>query len=71
MNVSRSLSVAIIGAGISGLMAANALSKHHINVRLFEKSRGVGGDWCLQSRIEGAALSGLAIAERTLNLVSS
>lgn len=35
-------SVAIIGAGISGLMLARAL-KEHANVTVFEKSRGVAG----------------------------
>ena len=36
-------SVAIIGAGVGGLMAARTLFDHGINVQIFEKSRGVGG----------------------------
>lgn len=36
------MNIAIIGAGISGLTCANALSQHH-NVKVFEKARGVSG----------------------------
>ena len=35
--------VAVIGAGISGLIAARTLQDHGIPVTVFEKSRGVGG----------------------------
>lgn len=35
--------VAIIGAGLSGLIAARTLKDHGIDVQVFEKSRGVGG----------------------------
>ncbi len=35
--------VAVIGAGLGGLAAAGALSSQGIEVRIFEKSRGVGG----------------------------
>ncbi|MDA8744552.1 FAD-dependent oxidoreductase [Rubripirellula amarantea] len=35
--------VAVIGAGIGGLMAARTLMDHGIDVTVFEKSRGVGG----------------------------
>jgi photolyase PhrII len=46
--VSRSRSdpmprVAVIGAGISGLVCARTLADHGLDVRLFEKSRGLGG----------------------------
>ena len=34
--------IAIIGAGISGLIAARNLIQKH-NVTIFDKSRGVGG----------------------------
>lgn len=37
------MTIAIIGAGIAGLSAANHLLNHGKDVRLFEKSRGVGG----------------------------
>jgi photolyase PhrII len=35
--------VAVIGAGLSGLMCACTLQDHGFEVRVFEKSRGVGG----------------------------
>ncbi len=35
--------VAIVGAGLAGLTCAQSLSKHGVNVRVFEKSRGAGG----------------------------
>lgn len=35
--------VAVIGAGIAGLMAARTLRDHGLDVTIFEKSRGVGG----------------------------
>ena len=37
------LSVAVVGAGISGLFAARTLTDHGLEVRVFEKSRGPGG----------------------------
>ena len=38
-----SLRVAVIGAGISGLICARTLADHGVAVTVFEKSRGVGG----------------------------
>lgn len=35
--------VAVIGAGLGGLMAARTLSDHGLDVTVFDKSRGVGG----------------------------
>jgi photolyase PhrII len=35
--------IAIIGAGIGGLMAARTLADHGLDVTVFDKSRGVGG----------------------------
>ncbi len=35
--------VAVVGAGIAGLSAARRLSEHGCQVRVFEKSRGLGG----------------------------
>ncbi|MCC9643712.1 NAD(P)-binding protein [Rhodopirellula sp. JC740] len=35
--------VAIVGAGLAGLIAARTLSDHGLDVQIFEKSRGVGG----------------------------
>lgn len=35
--------VAIVGAGLAGLVAARTLQDHGLDVQVFEKSRGVGG----------------------------
>lgn len=46
MNLSRTTSIqsiAVIGAGISGLCAARTLTKSGMLVTIFEKARGVGG----------------------------
>ncbi|MDH3557941.1 MAG: FAD-dependent oxidoreductase [Deltaproteobacteria bacterium] len=40
---SDQLSLAVVGAGISGLLAARTLADHGLEVRVFEKSRGPGG----------------------------
>ncbi len=44
--------VAVIGAGISGLIAARTLRDHGVNVTVFEKSRGAGGRMSTR-RIDG------------------
>lgn len=36
-------SVAVVGAGLSGLMCARTLADHGLSVTVYEKSRGVGG----------------------------
>ena len=46
------LKIAIIGAGIAGVSATNALNARGCNVTLFEKSRGYGGR-CATKRWEG------------------
>jgi predicted NAD/FAD-dependent oxidoreductase len=48
----RLADVLVAGAGLAGLSCACALRKHGIDVRVLEKSRGVGGR-CATRRIEG------------------
>jgi predicted NAD/FAD-dependent oxidoreductase len=45
--------VAIIGAGISGLMCARTLQDHGLSVKVFEKSRGVGGRMATRRAADG------------------
>jgi renalase len=53
INLSRqsSVSVIVVGAGLSGLNAAKQLSKHGLDFLILEKSRGVGGR-CATRRIQ-------------------
>jgi predicted NAD/FAD-dependent oxidoreductase len=46
-------SVAIVGAGISGLMCARTLLDSGVDVTVFEKSRGVGGRMATRRTAEG------------------
>lgn len=41
--LSNASTVAIIGAGLSGLACAHRLAQHGVNVQLFDKARGPGG----------------------------
>lgn len=50
--MNKTKSVAVIGAGMSGLSAAVRLTKAGLNCTVFEKSRGIGGRM-LSRRIEG------------------
>ncbi len=51
--VARPPSVAIVGAGVAGLVAARTLADHGLQVRLFDKSRGVGGRLATRRTTEG------------------
>ena len=51
--VARPPTVAIVGAGIAGLIAARTLADHGLQVRLFDKSRGVGGRLATRRTTEG------------------
>jgi len=39
----NSITIAVVGAGVSGAIAARTLVDHGLSVHVFEKSRGVGG----------------------------
>ena len=79
---SDQLSVAVVGAGISGLFAARTLADHGLEVRVFDKSRGsggrcstrrdVGGDGFVNSflgqRLEDESLEGHARTDGLRNL---
>ena len=45
--------VAVIGAGMSGLMCARTLMDHGIDITVFEKSRGFGGRMATRRTAEG------------------
>ena len=45
--------VAVIGAGISGLVCARLLVEHGMEVTVFEKSRGIGGRMSTRRSPEG------------------
>ena len=47
------LRVAVVGAGISGLICARTLLDHGLAVTVFEKSRGVGGRMATRRTAEG------------------
>ena len=47
--------VAVVGAGISGLTCARTLADHGLPVTVFEKSRGVGGHMATRRSDNGAA----------------
>ncbi|MEL6869919.1 MAG: FAD-dependent oxidoreductase [Pseudomonadota bacterium] len=49
----RRLSIAVIGAGISGLSAAATLRHHNHDVTVFEKSRGPGGRTATRRNADG------------------
>lgn len=48
--------VAVIGAGISGLICARTLVDHGLSVKLYEKSRGVGGRMATRRTDHGVSL---------------
>ncbi|KAI0911910.1 hypothetical protein F4823DRAFT_583958 [Ustulina deusta] len=44
--------VAVIGAGISGVVSAAHLIKEGIEVTVFERTSGIGGVWCYDERVD-------------------
>jgi hypothetical protein len=51
--VSSKPRVAVVGAGISGLLCARTLQDHGVEVTVFEKSRGAGGRMATRRAAEG------------------
>lgn len=47
MAVTTKRRVAVIGAGISGVVTAAHLSREGIDVTVFERSSAAGGVWCV------------------------
>ncbi|XP_071701351.1 flavin-containing monooxygenase FMO GS-OX5-like [Rutidosis leptorrhynchoides] len=47
-----SLNVAVIGAGVSGLLTARELLRENHQVTVFEKSNQIGGTWLYDPRVE-------------------
>jgi len=45
--------VAVIGAGLAGLVAARTLADHGLTIEVFEKSRGVGGRMATRRTTDG------------------
>ncbi|KAF4347099.1 hypothetical protein G4B88_025142 [Cannabis sativa] len=55
--MSRSLNVAVIGAGVAGLCAARELKTQGHRVTIFEKANQIGGTWAYDTRVESDPLS--------------
>lgn len=53
----RSVKVAVIGAGVSGLIAARELQREGHNVVVFEKNNRIGGTWVYDPKTESDPLS--------------
>ncbi|MED6146480.1 hypothetical protein PIB30_034802 [Stylosanthes scabra] len=53
----RSVKVAVIGAGVSGLVAARELQREQHDVVVYEQNDGVGGNWIYDPRTESDPLS--------------
>ncbi|KAI9115231.1 hypothetical protein K1719_013550 [Acacia pycnantha] len=54
--MARSVKVAVIGAGVSGLVAARELQREGHRVVVFEKSHRLGGTWAYDPRTESDPL---------------
>lgn len=54
--MARSCHVAVIGAGVAGLVAARELLREGHRVVIFEKSNRIGGTWVYDQRVEADPL---------------
>ncbi|KAJ0797733.1 putative flavin monooxygenase, FAD/NAD(P)-binding domain superfamily [Helianthus annuus] len=54
--MTRSLKVAVIGAGVAGLVVARELQRESLQVVVFEKSHQLGGTWAYDARVESDLL---------------
>ncbi|KAD4981780.1 hypothetical protein E3N88_18451 [Mikania micrantha] len=50
--MTNSLNVAVIGAGISGLLTSRELLRQNHRITVFEKSNQIGGTWVYDDRVE-------------------
>lgn len=55
--MNRSVKVAVIGAGVSGLVVARELKRQHHNVVVFEQNDRIGGNWIYNPKTESDPLS--------------
>ena len=62
-----SLSVAVIGAGAAGLVAARELHREGHHVTVFEQSSGIGGIWAYSAAVESDLLGGTSKHHRRLH----
>ncbi|XP_027106488.1 flavin-containing monooxygenase FMO GS-OX5-like [Coffea arabica] len=55
--MARSLKVAVVGAGVSGLVTARELQREGQQVVVYEKSNQIGGTWVYSPQVESDPLS--------------
>jgi cation diffusion facilitator CzcD-associated flavoprotein CzcO len=55
--MNRSVKVAVIGAGVSGLVVARELKRENHNVVIFEQNNRIGGNWIFDPKTESDPLS--------------
>ncbi|WJX87227.1 aliphatic glucosinolate S-oxygenase [Trifolium repens] len=55
--MNRSVKVAVIGAGVSGLVVARELKRENHNVLVFEQNNRIGGNWIYDPKTDSDPLS--------------
>uniref|UniRef100_A0A8R7USX1 Flavin-containing monooxygenase n=2 Tax=Triticum urartu TaxID=4572 RepID=A0A8R7USX1_TRIUA len=68
---SRSLRVAVIGAGAAGLVAARELRREGHAPVVFERTDGVGGTWVYEADADASASPEPPVTQRRSNLYAS